>query len=234
MAWRDEGVTIKAEVATSGDIIEGYLDKNIVIQSGGPQLVPNGWQPLKNSVVVGALPTEVAWATGNNGITSVYGASQAVITAQDVYGARWTETIDSTKNYSVQFRIRVRAGNVAGIRDVKIRFVDNSGAQMGNVTSLGRIPTSETTWLEVQSTLVGVPAGATKIQCDMMFGPETTTGPVGWGADFTDVWLNVHEKTPQVLDWRDISCDVQGMTIRHGREEFTDRYEGSFRYPTIA
>lgn len=230
--WHNHGIDIKVELATAGTLVLGGLKAPEPFIAGGPDGAPQGF----TLSVYNQPPT---FTPINSTTDTALNRWSISIKTPTSYNANFY-TYFIWKNYNVvqgkryQMGVRYRTMDTKDKANVmcRIEYQRASDQSWQYLTGVATVD-SVTDWTDVLLTTSGIPAGPngqSKIRV-MLGGSATLTVPQdqaqNWGVQFDNLyWVPIDADTVP-LEWHDISCDVRALTVRYGRERFTNRYDVS-------
>jgi len=219
-AWHDSGVDVKVEISTKGDVINNRRSDFQFIDSNADHM-PDGWgytwNTSGNSV---PLATDVtADGTFGEKIQQWPGSGGSNIWA---IGPAIPVTLGCT--YRFYADVATFDGSTApSPSGVGYRQYNSAGSAIWSSSNNGTVtPSSE--WAQVASEVSVLQSGAATIAPILNSGMQVSGIS---GARFRNCY--VVESAPATTDfgWRDITCDVKSITVRHGREKYTERYDAA-------
>lgn len=219
-AWVDDGIDLKVELSTSGGLIVPGTNMPMPFVAGGTYGVPLGWTPFPTNII----PADYNLTTDTN--LNRFSISQAKTTGAVSMYSTGAEIAFPTKagfRYRIQCDVRTMDGKTPGSMIARVSSYKNNSLQymVGSVVA----NPSPTDWTPVSFTTPAYdPPSDGEWRVGLLAGYLTST-VYTWGCQFRDLVITEIPPAPAPLDWRDISCDVKNMAIRHGRERFTQRYD---------
>lgn len=222
--WQQHGVTLKVELATSGGLVIGGTLTEKPFVTGGEYGAPLGYDA--GEYFSGNAGNEGAynWTTVND--TGIFSVSNKVAGTRSagLWGSSFPITPGAT--YQVGIQARQMAGKATSDRSFTLETSNNGGSTWfyrAGVSSTGA--QAQPDWEPLLDQAV-IPAGHSLGRFIIMGGPEGSTA-VLWGTQFRGLFLKQLDVAPPPITWMDISCDVQSIAVRYGRERFTNRYDVS-------
>lgn len=220
--WKTAGVDLRVYLSTAGDLVLPSVETPIAFNPGGPSGVPSGWVFYKYAP--GTMPNNVTAST-SSGIFRVGAQTPGynAITA----GAQSFISATPNKLFQLRVKCRLQSGHNDSRWNVGLdgwNPVNSTYYPLASVSNWDA--TSE--WVMAACTASKVlPAQYTQLRLSLTGTcknqNEGTT--YNWGVEFTDLVLVEFDPSASVPEWRDITCDVQSLAYRYGRERFTNRYD---------
>ena len=210
--WHDEGVALKLYVSSDGDwVIPGTRVDYPFTPGGGLAGVPAGWTLSGgNSVYVNLTTSYGRWSVSAfDGLSNQY----------PYYGIyrRFTVPAYSKHIYSVQ--VQTMDGKDA--TQVSMNWQVVGQTWYGYSNSL-----SQTPWEPIQ--IQGLWNNtANPVDCFVELRVYTKNGSSNWGSQYTSFAITTVPIFAPAVSWHEVTCDIQGMSVRYGRERATGRYEVS-------
>lgn len=224
VSWRDAGVTFKVEVTTSTQLILAGKTWDLApLLPGGPSGIPNGWvgngiyssSTIANSVAAGIYTMQNSGASIPSSLA----------------GAEYTVgPIDPTKTYLAVVDSRGLASKMNFRRTIRVSEYNpttdtaNSLTQYSDAGGSGGAPADwETIGLTVDGSAFNVAGGFTHLRIGLLGVRDVADTP--FGGQWSRPYIQQRSPSMPAQTWRDITCDVQSMTVRYGRERFTERFD---------
>lgn len=217
--WNLHGVDLKIELATSGSLVLGGNETDFPFNTGGSNGAPAGW-------TVGEYPPPGAWQLYNyTTATNVFSVSVKVVPTDRYYAGIWSQTFPLVvgSRYQIGVQARQMAGKTASVRTTNLEMSNDNGATWW--TYAGASGIALTDWENVLA--VGnfpVSAGYTLGRINLL-GSFPSGSPGLWGTQFQGLFITQIDQDTAPIVWHDVTCDVQSIGIRYGREKFTNRYD---------
>lgn len=219
--WQTLGVTLKVELSTAGSLVLGTNVQNLPLDSGGVGGVPVGW--TQESYQAPNNFANINFTTAS-GVFSASAKAPMAANDQSHYGMRsMAMPVVPGKRYRLQIQTRTMASFPATTR--RIYLGTASGSQIFGAYNMA---TGTTDWEMLELTTTPVAAGVTQAYIYVLYGtsPSGTTG-VTFGGQCQNInWFTL-DRDPEPIVWKDITCDVQNIAVRYGRERYTSRYDVS-------
>lgn len=222
--WQLQGVDIKVELATSGDLVAGGTITKNPLTSGGPSGVPLGMTTWGRHV-----ETDLArynYTTASN----VFSVSFKTAPAYQNLRAGAVSAPIVTKQgmyYELTADVRQMQGKQPAYRWLGVEFLQSGN--WNNIYHIDGIALSD--WETVAVNCAAMPEGG-QIRYVIAGGKYPDNDGivnVDWGVQFQNVYIREAAwgdgTTLPDLGWVDITCDCQDLNIRYGREKFTERYD---------
>lgn len=216
--WQVAGIDIKVELSTSGDLVFGSKQTNFPFETGGTGGAPLNWVRYVHNDLA---PVGNFTFTTQLGVFSVscWGATTSQYAAGIYYGPF---NLKAGMKYSLAYQSRLLQG-----KDAQSQFSGRltrwNGTSWGYVT--GADGTAQSNWSDSLATMSGTVADSSAQYRIELLGTPPVGGNVAWGVQYRSVVLTEIDTTIPTYTWRDITCDVKNLVIRHGREKYTNRYE---------
>lgn len=220
-SWLDYGIKFKIELATTGDLVAGNVVRDYPFDSssGG---VATGWTKYVSTGVA----TDVNWTVlaGNQSISNALGTSSIA-----VYGI---DRIFPYYELGKQYRLDVKARTIDNRSPSLVQmtlFRSRDGASLGGWSVGNKATVADWEGFTVTSpVMTDVNANGIGVRLTAMRNGSDINP--NWGGQFTGVSItSIDPSGGPPIEWRDITCDVKSVNIRHGRERYTSRYEvGTF------
>lgn len=222
--WQAHGVTLKVELATSGSLVSTGEQTFFPFASGGSGGAPNGW--TAGEIPTPGSNTSLYNFTTAQGVASV--SVKAVPTVQKSAGF-WSPSfaIEPGAMYQIGCEARQMDGKAVSNRSV---YMDRSNTNGTSWTfAMGTQVWPAYTGGEWEDILDGtsqpIPAGYTLGR--LFVGGTCPADQLGlWGVQFRNLFIR-KVVAPEAITWVDVTCDVQTLGVRYGRERFTNRYDVS-------
>ena len=223
MTWRDDGVDVLVDISTDGDVIPKTTTATYLFlsSSGG---IATGWtQYLAN----GAVATDANFTVTNNGQS----ISNALTTGQPnrQYGVQRDFPIVFGNRYVIGFDVRTMENKVETMFECHAYSINAAGTVLAEVNATIQVRTTGE-WMKCVLTTEPLTlnfghSGATGIRV-VIHGRYNLTDQVYWGYQFANFWITEVDMAATVaLQWRRVTCDVKGVTIRYGRARFNERFD---------
>ena len=217
--WQKQGVTLTVELATSGALTVGGNSIQFPFNSGRVGGAPVGW-------TAGEYPfpgdtSKYNYTTASN----VFSVSAKTMPIETRYAGIWSQsfTIIPGFRYQVAVQARLMAGKTPTNYTVNLDYSYDGGSTWLNYIGAGNV--AQANWQDVLG--VGaqpIPSGYTLGRLTLWGSPPQ--GNLGmWGTQFQGLYVTQLDLAPPSIVWHDITCDVQSLGIRYGRERFTNRYD---------
>lgn len=226
-SWADAGISLKAEVSTSGAIIWPGTVTNYPFsnpQSG----IASGWTA---EIPAGSDPREYAFGVSSAGYQSITtGDKTYPPTGNKYYGIYRDFTVRQGTRYIVNVKARAISGHDPGERVVSV-YLMQGGSLIVNYGS--NYETASPDWEAISYVTDAVPMGTYSLRVylqggwDYLAANADKTQLADWGVQYTDVSIQEFYGFAPTVNWRDITCDVQEARTRHGRERFTERFDAA-------
>lgn len=213
--WVDDGIKLTVELSTSGDLIVGGTRTNYPFVSGGPNGVPLGWQSYASANLA-----DVNFTT-DTGLNRFSVSAIATTSGASTYGAIYYFPVTPGTRVRFGCKVRTMDAKVAGRWTIWNFFALNGVSVTFPASDTGP---SQSEWESYSTLAFDVPAGVNQLYISIRGGALGTPSN-GWGVQFTEAFIQVVPTAQPVYTWRDITCDSQSFTVRHGRERFTQRYD---------
>lgn len=233
--WQSHGVTVKVELSTAGELVPARTRTDLPFTTGGVGGAPVGW-----------TAQEYNGSTANNAkynfttASGVFSVSAAVMPTDYTQAGIQSQNLGSLKfntAYQIACRMRLMEGKAPSKIVINLQW-NNGGTWTGVASSISMdAPTDWTPVLLYISPIAGT--GTFQYRLNLFGGNDDYVGqvqaPFGlWGVQWTELAVLEIANAPAPMVWRDITCDVRALTIRHGREKFTERYDvGTMRVDVL-
>jgi hypothetical protein len=214
--WLDDGVDITVELSTQGDVIARGDSKPMPFVAGGPNGVPQGATAL-----VGEGAQYYNFTTNTD--LNRFSISNASSVSFFYVGARWL--IPCVPGSTLRFVAQVQTidQKTKAYWDIRVHAVKDDGSIQRNLAVIGAYTVA--TWADCVLITPVIPADVHQLQLELTANPGTPQLQT-WGLQYTNLsYTSVPSLAPPDYAWRDITCDVHGLTTRYGRERFTNRYD---------
>ena len=215
--WQLQGVTLKVEVATSGALVIGGTQTDMPFQTGGVGGKPLGWSDTA------ADPSLYNYTTAQN----VFSISTKAIPPTTTYAGIASPSFPVTPG--LRYQIGVQAQQMTG-KQQSGRYLRTQLSVDGSswFNYLGSAAIAQTNWEDVLITTDPIGAGYALMRIILEgYSPAPAQAQTLWGTQFQNLYRKELEPAPPPIVWHDITCDVQSIGIRYGREKFTNRYDVS-------
>ena len=221
--WRSAGVDLRTYISTSGDLVLPSIETAVPLNSGGPSGVPSGWSLYL--VNPGTMPDN--WIATTSSDTFRVGNSTPGYNNITVGGYYRGITVDPTKWYQLKVKGRLKPGHNDTEITVTLAARDPSNGQYFPLEQVyDESPTTE--WRMYSCTQdAAIPTRFSQLEI-LLTGACKSLGlgsTYNWGCEWTEVTIVTFDQTSSAIAWRDVTCDVQSLTWRYGRERFTNRYD---------
>lgn len=217
--WAELGVAVTAEVATSGDIIIGGTQTALPFVSGGPSGVPLGWLAVNGSAGAAAVNRTTDTSLNRFSISNAAGVSNA--------GSYWGGEAYFTVKEAFKYRVSVNARVMDGKQGGRYSFVVSSYKAGVFVKIESQVNGDASTDWQTFTLVTGfLAAGVDQLRISLQAGSQLGAAQsVTWGVQYNDLGWVEEAPAPPAIEWHDLTCDVQGLAVRYGRERFTSRYD---------
>lgn len=218
LPWHESGIAVKVELSTDGDTISAIRTDMPIVDTNADNL-PDGWTAINTGPTVNAMGVadgvwslKATWDSGAQppqGSTITY-ATQSIPLVQ---GHKYTVFAD------LQYYDASTAPCTGKIGTVQY---DATGARIWTDGGVGL--TANADWQTISYGNTALQANAKTIApyvYTTINGPSGTPNGIRWRS----VYIVDSDPTVPDFKWRDITCDVRSITIRHGRERYTERYD---------
>lgn len=215
-------MTLKVELATEGSLVLGSNQTNFPFKTGGEYGAPFGWDAGQYYGGNNGNESYYNWTTyDDTGITSISPKS-ATATGAALWQLNYFPLVPGYR-YQVGVQCRQMDGKPATIRNLTMERSTN-GTTWSFYASVNE-GSCLNQWEDLLAQGNAVPANYIYGRI-MLFNRSNPGGTVAeWGGQWRQLYVKQMDLTPPPITWTDITCDVQGMEIRHGRERFTNRYD---------
>ena len=221
--WQQHGVTLKVELATSGTLTVGGNQTDFPFTTGGEYGAPAGWDAGEFSSGNAGNESAYNWTTS----TGIFTVNPKV--SNNRHAGIWQIGVFPMLEgyrYQVGIQARVQNGRSAqSTRSVTLERSSNGGSSYSYYTG-SQSETAQPAWEQILATGSAVPAGSSIGRINILGGPPTG-GSASWGVQFQNLFVRQLDKATEPIVWKDITCDVQSIGLRYGRERFTNRYDVS-------
>lgn len=224
--WRAAGVDLKVELATSGDLVWPVKTTSFPLDPGGPSGAPTGWTP---GVINNLSPVSEYNFTTSGGITSISNKTTTYAHSAHVISPTWVPV--AGRRYRIRVQARIMQGKPTTDRYPQIERSSNGGSTWSYyVAPNNQAGTAYPTWENINAFGNPVAATYTHMRVKLNGSPPTGQSGVLYGMQYQNLYVDEVDTSGTVtgtyaFTWADITCDVQSMVIRHGRERFTNRYD---------
>lgn len=226
-SWQGGDLSIKVYTSTSGDAIQYGTRTQYPFEAGGPDGIPLGWLPK----------FYVATDFSKVNVTTQYGRFSLSAKDPNDFPTNWNWGIKKTfptkpgYRYQIEIQAQTMEGKAVGTRFINVVAYDVNGNSNGSVFA-SRTP-SQTSWEQIANGTDFLSGATAYIEVSLSMGWDTSvnTPPKDGnvGVQWQSLSINEQPPTPPQPTWNEVTCDVQSIGIRYGREKFTNRYEvGSF------
>lgn len=230
-SWFDQGAEVKVFTAEDGDTIENGIRNDYPFQTGGPSPgLPQGWTEY--------FVNTSSWATVNattrDGRFSVSNAQAPTVGNSQFWGIQRKFPVTEGRNYVISAQCRKMQDRDSATRYLVVESWTNT-AKVATVFSYALVAMDD--WETVAGYTTNLPTGQGITQINVIvfagFSYSATDPPPGqgpnWGVQFQNISILETPATPQVITWHEVTCDVQGVNVRYGRERAGQRYDvGTF------
>lgn len=221
--WQAHGVALKVELAISGSLVLGGNQTDFPFVQGGSNGAPQGWTPAEYFSGPADNVSAYSFSTSAGGIFSVTPVSTSARSA-----GIWSAVFPVTpgKRYAIIGQARQMASKTTSHKVVRI----DTGPTLGTITDYytGVTGAAQNDWEDIVATGVApVPAGHIYGTIMILGSPAQSGVASAWGVEFQSISIKELADTPEPIEWVDVSCDVQSIAVRYGRERFTNRYDVS-------
>lgn len=221
--WQLHGVTLKVELATSGQLTIGNTQTDFPFTPGGEYGGPVGWDAGHYYAGGNAGQEGFYNYTTSGGIFSV---SPKV---PDVYSAGvWLiQSFPMVAGFRYQLGVQVRqmAGHANGNKSATMQSSTNNGTSWLYYTGIDETA-AQSDWEQILAT--GNVVSTNRIgRIYLLGGPPNHMTAADYGAQFQNLFVRQLDKTTPPIVWEDVTCDVKSIGVRYGRERFTNRYDVS-------
>ena len=219
--WKTAGVDLRVFLSTSGDLVLPSVETAYPFAAGGPAGVPSGWSQYQDNP---------------NGITNyAYSVSGGIFNAGCVtpgynnisIGAYRKFTANANKIYQAQVKFALQPSHNDTRFGMMLSGYDPITQTYDWLTQIADWDAT-TEWQMAAITASRVLA-ARYTQIDVLFWAECKNLNEGttynWGLQFDAFKIVEFDASAAALTWRDITCDVQQLSWRYGRERFTNRFD---------
>jgi len=220
MPWHDSGIDIKVELSTAGSPISTVRTDFPFADLSGDG-IPDGWaysqttngNPEYNTTSnAGVYALKCRWTGTKGSVFSMVGPKLPAAPGHSfqVYAdlMYFDSTLPPTANGSLGFN-QFDAAGVQIYSAVMSSATPNADWQL--------LVDSYTTAARLQPNTVSV---APVLQANAP-GPKETLAGMQWRNAYV---IDIDTAAPD-YKWKDITCDVQNLSIRSGREKYTERYD---------
>lgn len=223
--WQLHGVDLKVEVATSGALTVGSNSTVFPFNTGGVGGAPAGWSAFSNWPNPPGNPGNYNFTTALN----VFSVSAKTVPATTENAGIQSSSFPLVPGYRYQVGCQQRrmAGKTPSNFSAAIyTSQDNGNTWQGSAfVSVGGAAAQDWSTAIGTSNLV-LQAGFTLGKLVLLGSPDSFNLGL-WGTQYQNVFVAQMDLTPLPIVWHDITCDVQSIGIRYGREKFTNRYDVS-------
>ena len=224
--WRNAGVDLKVELATSGSLVYPIKSNKFTLDPGGPEGAPLGWVP---GVINNLAPTSSYNFTTSGGIASISNKTTASAYSAHVISPSWVPV--ANRRYRLRVQARIMQGKGTTERYPQIERSSNNGSSWSYYTAPNaQAGTPYPTWENINAFGNPVAATVTHMRVKLNGSLEIGTSGALYGMQYQNLYVDEVDTSGAVtgtlsFTWADITCDVQSLIIRHGRERFTNRYD---------
>ena len=220
--WQAHGVSLKVELAVSGSLVLGGNQTDFPFVQGGSNGAPQGWTPAEYFSGPADNVGAYSFSTSSGGVFSV-----TPVTTSARSAGIWSPVfpVIPGKRYAIIGQARQMASKATSHRVVRI----DTGATLGTINDYytGVAGTAQTDWEDILATSVGVVPAGHVYGTIMILGSPPSAAATNWGCEFQNIAVKELADEPEPLEWVDVTCDVQSIVVRYGRERFTNRYDVS-------
>lgn len=220
--WKEAGVDLRVYVATVPGIVLGGYRNVFDLQPGGPEGVPNGW--VDWSFNPGSDNKAHVARSVSGGVFTI--VSNAIPGSGSYWGGRWETDAIAGRRYRASFQ--VRKPELYTVSSYYRCWIKEYNPTTTSELTIGAMEGwTDSQWITVNmftNRPPNVAGGYTTIRIILSIQGLSTEN---WGGEFRNVELLARDSTMPDPGWRDITCDVQSLTTRYGRERFTNRYEAA-------
>jgi len=229
--WQKHGVTLKVELATSGSLIVGSNETKIPFNTGGSYGAPVGWRTGElNTADYEPYPGSESM---HNHTTSggLYSTSSKGVALTSRWGGIWSNPtwvwpVTPGHRYQVGAQVRQMAGKALTVRRILVQVAASPAGPWVHYINPSLVWLG-TEWEDVSYTGPAMPAGMTVARILLLGANPPAATLTEWGLQWQNLYLREMDLETPPLTWVDITCDVQAMNVRYGRERFTNRYDVS-------
>lgn len=221
--WKSAGVDLRTYISTSGDLVLPSTETPVALNPGGPSGVPSGWVLYLSNP--GTMPNNWSAST-SSGIFRV-GNQTPGYNAISVGGYYRGITVDPTKWYQLKLKGRLQAAHNDTRMFMGLQARNPLNGQYFALEYVNdEYPTTE--WRMYSCTQdKNIPAQYTQLEIVLTGSCKNLNegSTYNWGCEWTELVIVAFDKTSSEIVWRDVTCDVQTLSWRYGRERFTNRYD---------
>ena len=217
MAWSDD-IDLKVFVSTAGDYVALGTTTEYPFQSGGTSGFPLGWTPY---LTASAALSDVNVTTAD-GRWSISNASTTNDQMAKYYGAYRDFPTKANHYYVILHQCRLMDGkNGKVFSNTFVRWEPYESQHYGIVFP------NESDWTQVRYPFTGqsTDKGLRVILQFDYYEPVAANRTTDWGAQWTNLAIMEIPPTVPTVTWEELTCDTKGVSVRFGREKFTNRYE---------
>lgn len=219
-SWQD-ALDFKVYISTAGDFVSLGTRSEYPFYAGGSGY-PSGWTMYNTA---GTSPSDVNWTT-QNGRFSISNAllSDPGGNSGKFYGVYRDFPVTPGHYYIIQLQARNMDDKTQTQRNIRYEWSNGAGS--------GAYGNAYQDWEQVSIPTGQAPAGVTFlrviVQAVYYWGVSNNLAPTpdpNWGAQFQNVAIIDQLATYPEPTWDEVTCEVQNLSLRYGRDKFVSRYD---------
>jgi len=229
--WQKHGVTLKVELATSGSLIVGNNETKIPFNTGGSYGAPVGWRPGQWNQSTDDIYAGSETLYNHTTSAGVYSCSAKNATPPTGRWAgiwsdpTWVWPVTPGHRYQIGVQARQMAGKAQSLhQEIMMVAASAAGPWVDYIDPATAYASTE--WEDISYTGPAMPADKTVARL-MLVCSYPSVSVSEFGVQWQGLYMRELDLEAPPLTWVDITCDVQAMNVRYGRERFTNRYDVS-------
>lgn len=224
-AWREAGVDLRVYVNTVPGIVYGGLRSSVPFNPGGPDGVPLGFTSYSLNPGIDNK-TQISRFVEEQGTNDWFYIQSATVPNNSSY---WGGTYETDAVANRRYFVTVDVRKIDLYSGYYRTWITEYNPSTGNETYLAAVDNYATdSWVTIaliSSRPLRVAQGWTKLRIRLTGQNPGNATTDSFGIRFRNLEIIARNEAATSPVWRDITCDVQELTTRYGRERFTNRYE---------